>query len=91
MENRIFFLKEQGRQSRRSLVKNRDRLNQSAHAIVKQYQAGSLPDVNPHQGWPLIWKDLNKILRNLCPGFSDLEYGIALNMAFDPQKGTPSS
>lgn len=90
MEKRIFFLTGQARQSRRSLAKNRDNLNRSAYAIVKLYQAGSLPDVNTHQGWPLMWKDLNKILRNRCPGFSDLEYGIALNMGFDHPKEDPS-
>jgi hypothetical protein len=33
-------------------------------------------------GLPLAWRGLLKELRFHCPGFTDLEYGIALNRAF---------
>lgn len=83
MEKRIFFCTAERICAMRHLVRDRNRLNQTAQTIVKQYRKGSLPNVDMHQGWTLIWRDLIKILRNKCPGFSALEYGIALNMGFD--------
>jgi len=56
-------------------------LEKSACDIVDQYRAGLLPQLQT-QGWPMVWKDLFKVLRSRCPGFSELQYGIALNQGF---------
>lgn len=33
-------------------------------------------------GLPLAWRGLLKDLRSRCPGFTEIQYGIALNQAF---------
>jgi hypothetical protein len=56
-----------------------------AHDIAEKYQNGSMPDLK-QTGWTAAWKYLIKELRSCCPGFSDIEYGIALNQAFVDSK-----
>jgi hypothetical protein len=56
-------------------------LEKSACDIVHQYRSGLIPKLQT-KGWPMVWKDLSKELRSRCPGFSELQYGIALNQGF---------
>ncbi|GAB6909077.1 hypothetical protein DESC_910033 [Desulfosarcina cetonica] len=64
-------------------------LDACALAVARRYQAGMLP-VSPHSGWTSTWRYLLKDLRTNCPGFSEIEYGIALNQAFDQPAVTAS-
>jgi hypothetical protein len=62
------------------MMVNQD-LEKSACDIVEQYRAGLLPQLQT-KGWTMVWKDLSRELRSRCPGFSELQYGIALNQGF---------
>jgi hypothetical protein len=56
-------------------------LERYACYLADQFRADLLPEVQSI-GWQMVWKDLNKVLRRRCPGFSALQYGIALNQGF---------
>jgi hypothetical protein len=56
-------------------------LERYACHLAGQYQAGLLPEIQSN-GWQMVWKDLTKVLRIRYPGFSPLQYGIALNQGF---------
>ncbi len=56
-------------------------LEACAYDIADKYEAGSPPEIK-QIGWTAAWKCLMKDLRNCCPGFSEIEYGIALNKSF---------
>ena len=53
-------------------------LESCAYALADRYRSGSLPDI-VDSTLTLAWKPLIRELRSACPGFTDLEYGIALN------------
>jgi hypothetical protein len=50
--------------------------------LADQYRAGLLLPEIQSKGWELVWKDLTRELRCRHPGFSALQYGIALNQGF---------
>lgn len=52
-------------------------LDHCAYAIVDRFRQGRLTET-AGIGWTLTWKTLIRVLRSDCPGFSDLQYGIAL-------------
>ena len=52
-------------------------LESCAYTVAHKYQSGSLPAI-ADDTLSLAWKPLIKELRTACPGFTDLEYGIAL-------------
>jgi hypothetical protein len=60
-------------------------LEKCAYGMTEKYQSGGLPELK-QIGWPVAWKYLLKDLRICCPGFSEIEYGIALNKAFIDSK-----
>lgn len=60
---------------------NRNALSACACTVAENY----LNRLQVHRqptGLPLAWRGLLKELRSSCPGFTDIEYGIALNRAF---------
>ena len=55
-------------------------LSDYADKVAFRYSNESL--ANSHRtGLPLAWRGMLKDLRKFCPGFSEIEYGIALNQA----------
>ncbi|BBO81851.1 hypothetical protein DSCO28_24170 [Desulfosarcina ovata subsp. sediminis] len=56
-------------------------LENHALLIAEGYQNGTLVELQK-VGWQMTWNYLLKALRTCCPGFSEIEYGIALNQAF---------
>lgn len=52
-------------------------LESCAYAVADRYRSGSLPDI-VDSTLTMAWKPLIRELRTACPGFTDLEYGIAL-------------
>ena len=56
-------------------------LERCAYELAEKYQAGQLPELK-QTGLTAAWRYLIKDLRTCCPGFSEIEYGIALNQAF---------
>lgn len=68
-------------------MKDKLDLDHCAYAVVGRYRQDRSNGV-PGNGWTLTWKRLIRELRSDCPGFSDLEYGIALtNRLTDPRPG----
>ena len=56
-------------------------LERCADDLAKKYRAGRLPELQ-ETALTAAWKYLVRDLRTCCPGFSEIEYGIALNHAF---------
>lgn len=56
-------------------------LEKCAFGVAEKYRTGELQELQ-ELGWPVAWRYLLKDLRNDCPGFTEIEYGIALNQAF---------
>ena len=56
-------------------------LDTCAFGIAQQYRNGTLTAVTDG-AWRMTWNHMLKDLRTCCPGFSEIEYGIALNQAF---------
>ncbi len=61
--------------------KNKTDLERCAFGIVERYQKGAIVELRDY-GWQMTWKYLLKELRSCSPGFMDIEYGIALHLAF---------
>jgi hypothetical protein len=59
----------------------RKALSACACTVAEKYRNGLQLHRQP-TGLPLAWRGLLKELRSCCPGFTDIEYGIALNRAF---------
>jgi hypothetical protein len=56
-----------------------------AHHIIEAYQAGALPE-SQDKTLKMAWRPLIRSLRSRYPGFSELEYGIALNLGFNDRE-----
>ncbi len=56
-------------------------LEKCATGVAEKYRTGELSELKTI-GWPVAWRYLLKDLRHCCPGFTEIEYGIALNQAF---------
>lgn len=59
-------------------------LKRCACDLVEAFKSGRLPELQ-QTGWTATWKYLMKDLRTACPGYSEVEYGIALNHALISQ------
>ena len=62
-------------------MKTEQDLLQCAHEVADQYRDGLWPEWRNKQ-WQEIWKLLINVLRHRCPGFTDTQYGEALNRGF---------
>lgn len=56
-------------------------LSACADTLAEQYRRHLRVNQQP-AGLPVAWRGLLKNLQTVCPGFSEIEYGIALNRAF---------
>ena len=62
-------------------AKTKQDLENCAFGIAERYQQGAFVELKG-VGWQMTWIYLLKDLRACCSGFSEVEYGIALNQAF---------
>jgi hypothetical protein len=56
-------------------------LSDAAYSVADQYRSGRWPELE-HLEWDYIWAFLLEELKKRCPGYSDKEYGMALDRGF---------
>jgi hypothetical protein len=76
----------------------RQDLERCALNMAEKYQNGQNPKLK-NLAWVFAWRRLIKDLKICCPGFIEIDYGIALSQAFEksnvykdtePPEGSPA-
>lgn len=58
-----------------------------AHKVADEFRCG-LSASEPPTGLPVAWRGMLRSLSACCPGYTEIEYGIALNRAFTESTAT---
>jgi hypothetical protein len=66
-------------------MKTEKDLLRSAYDVADRYRDGFWPEWGD-KGWKDAWKFLIDELRRRCPGFTDQQYGQALNQGFSDSR-----
>lgn len=56
-------------------------LSDAAYSVADRYRSGQWPNLR-NKEWGLVWAFLLEELEKRCPGYSDKEYGVALDRGF---------